>query len=309
MKIAVTSKAFSTNPQLIAELKRHFSDVRLNLTGKLLAGEILHQFLADRDGAIVAMEHMSPPVLDRLPNLKIISKFGVGLNNIDLTHCDLKKISVRWTSGVNRNSVAEMALGFMLMLIRNLYLTSNQLSQAQWNKSGGRSLYGKTIGIIGLGHIGKTLVELLQPFNCRILINDVIDQAYFCDQHGLHVVDKDTLFRESDIVSVHTPLTADTYHLVNARTLALMRPDAFILNTARGELVDLLALKMALIEQDIAGAALDVYKEEPPSDLELLALPNLICTPHIGGNSIESTLAMGRSAIGHLCDYRSEHYL
>jgi phosphoglycerate dehydrogenase-like enzyme len=308
MKVAVTSKAFSSNLLLVGELKKHFSDVKLNLTGKLLEGEILHEFLFDRDGAIVAMEQMVPAVIDRLTNLQVIAKFGVGLNNIDIKHCAARNIEVKWTSGVNRTSVAEMALGFMLMLMRNLYLTSSQLSSGLWNKSGGRSLYGKTIGIVGLGHIGRELVHLLKPFNCRILVNDIIEQEEFCDKHHLSSVTKDRLFSESDIVTIHTPLTEKTCHLVNQDTLKLMKPDAFLLNTARGKLVDIQALKQALISGTIGGAAIDVYETEPPTDIEFLSLPNLICTPHIGGNSIESTLAMGRSAINHLADFKQDFF-
>jgi phosphoglycerate dehydrogenase-like enzyme len=303
MKVAVTSKAFSKNEVLISELRQHFSDVRLNLTGRLLEGEELNQFLFDRDGAIVAMEQMVPQVVEQLPNLQVISKFGVGLNNIDIEYCEAKNIAVRWTSGVNRCSVAEMTLGFMLMLMRNLYLTSTQLSNGYWNKSGGQSLYGKTIGIIGLGHIGKELVNLLAPFNCEILINDIIEQKTFCSSKNLKSVDKKTLFACSDIVTLHTPLTEDTRGLIDDSCLSQMRKESFIINTARGELIDLIALKKALKNGMIAGAAIDVYDSEPPQDKELLGLDNLICTPHIGGNSAEATLAMGRSAINHLVDY------
>jgi D-3-phosphoglycerate dehydrogenase len=303
MKVAVTSKAFSNNQVLIDELKQHFSDVRLNLTGRLLEGDELNEFLFDRDGAIVAMEQMVPNVIDRLPNLQVISKFGVGLNNIDIEYCEAKNIAVRWTSGVNRCSVAEMTLGFMLMLMRNLYLTSTQLSNGHWNKSGGQSLYGKTIGIIGLGHIGKELVNLLAPFNCEILVNDIIEQEAYCSSKKLISVDKQTLFSRADIITLHTPLTDDTRGLIDSKSIAQMRKEAFIINTARGELVELLALKNALKNSMIAGAAIDVYDAEPPQDKELLGLENLICTPHIGGNSAEATLAMGRSAINHLVDF------
>lgn len=300
MRVAVTSKAFSTNSVLVGELEQHFKDVKLNLTGKLLEGQQLHDFLVDRDVAIIAMEQMTPQVLDKLPLLKVISKFGVGLNNIDLLHCQKRGIEVKWTSGVNKCSVAEMALGFMLMMIRNLYLTSTQLSAGKWNKSGGQSLYGKTIGIIGLGHIGQELVRLLMPFKCKILINDIVDKSKFCLANGLTVVSKDELLSMSDIITIHAPLNDETNQMINSESFAKMKNNAYLINTARGGLVNLSDLKNALTENQIAGAAIDVYDSEPPQDLELLSLSNLICTPHIGGNSKEATLAMGRSAITHL---------
>lgn len=303
MKVAVTSKAFSHNETLVSEISRHFHDVKFNLTGKLLEGQDLLDFLGDRDMAIVAMENITPDVVDALPNLQVIAKFGVGLNNIDLQYCQKKDLEVRWTAGVNRGSVAEMALGFMLMLMRNLFVTANQLSHGHWNKSGGVSLYGKTIGIIGLGHIGQELVRLLQPFGCRILVNDIVDRSVFCQQYDLQMVDKEFIFTHAHIVTLHTPLTAQTNQFINDSVFTNMREDAFLLNTARGELIDLVALKNALLNHSIAGAALDVYDIEPPQDAEFLAIPNLICTPHIGGNSQEATIAMGQSAITHLLDF------
>jgi phosphoglycerate dehydrogenase-like enzyme len=303
MKIAVTSKAFSHNEILVQEISKHFQDIKFNLSGKLLVGDALYDFLGDRDGAIVAMEEITAEVVEKLPNLKVIAKFGVGLNNIDINYCQKSGLEVLWSAGVNAKSVAEMSLGFMLMLLRNLYLTSNQLSAGNWNKSGGHSLYGKTIGIIGLGHIGQELVRLLQPFNCRILVNDIVSRSSFCQKFGLQEVSKEVLCRQADIVTIHTPLNAQTRQLVDHKLLASMGKDAYLLNTARGEIVDLSALKQALITGVIAGAAIDVYDVEPPCDAELLALPNLICTPHIGGNSREATLAMGRSAIKHIVEY------
>jgi D-3-phosphoglycerate dehydrogenase len=300
VKVAVTSKSFSKNQILINELKYFFNDVKLNHGTKKLNDDELIVFLKDCEGAIVALEEINKKVIDALPDLKVISKFGVGLDNIDLGYCKEKDIKVGWIGGVNRQSVAEMALGFMLMLIRNLYLSSTKLSQLVWDKDGGHSLYGKTIGVIGVGYIGKELIRLLEPFNCKILVNDIINQDEYYKTHNLVVATKEEIFRECDIITLHTPLTQDTKYLVNQTSLSMMKRSSFIINTARGALVNLNDLKDALKNKVIAGGAIDVYESEPPEDKDLLALENLICTPHTGGNSDEAVLAMGRSAIKFL---------
>jgi len=300
MKVAVTSKSFSKNKILIDELKQYFSDVKLNHGTKKLNNDELIEFLKDYDGAIVALEEINKKVIDALPKLKVVSKFGVGLDNIDLEYCKQKDIKVGWMGGVNKTSVAEMALGFMLMLIRNLYVSSTKLSNGIWDKNGGYSLYGKTIGIIGVGYIGKELIKLLQPFNCKILVNDIINQDEYYKSNNLIEVSKEEIFQQSDIVTLHTPLTEDTKYLVNKTSLAMMKESAYVINTARGDLVNLDQLKYALQNNIISGAAIDVYDNEPPTDKDLLSLENLICTPHIGGNSNEAVLAMGRSSIKFL---------
>ena len=297
MKVAVTSKTFSKNALLIEEFKKKFPSIKLNKATKKLTDEELIEFLKDCDGAIIALEDFNKYVIDNLPNIKAISKFGVGLNNIDIEYAKSKNIKVGWEAGVNKESVAEMTLAFMLMLIRNLYTTSNLLSNGEWFKNGGSSLYGKTIGIIGVGHIGKELVNLLKPFNCKILVNDILEQKSYYQSHNLIESSKEDIFKYSDIVTIHTSLNEKTINLININTLKQMKKDAFFINTARGEIINLDDLKFALQNKIIAGAAIDVYHEEPPKDLELLNIPNVICTPHSGGNSVEAVLAMGQSAI------------
>jgi D-3-phosphoglycerate dehydrogenase len=281
MKVAVTSKSFSKNAQLVEALEVNFSDIKLNHAENKLSQAETVDFLSDADIAIVALEEINEAVLSQLPNLKAIVKYGVGLDNIDIEACQRRGVHIGWSGGVNKFSVAEMALGFMLMLTRNLYVTSNQLKNYHWNKNGGVSLYNKTIGIIGLGYIGKALVELLKPFHCTILANDIVDVGAYCEQNGIELVSKEVLFERADVVTLNTPLTELTHHMINADVLKCMRSSSLLINTARGDLIHLGALKEALIHGVIAGAALDVYDQEPPTDHELITLENLICTPHI----------------------------
>ena len=300
MNIVATSPSFSKNITLQKEIYKYFPNAKLNLNGKRFNKDELIDFIKDANGIIVGLEPIDSEVLDSCPNLKIISKYGVGLNNIDLDACKKRNIAIGWTGGVNRLSVAEMALGFMLMFSRNLFITSNQLKKGTWNKSGGFELSGKTIGIIGVGFIGKELNRLLKPFGCKILVNDIINQDEYYKKEGLIEVTKEEIFKKSDIITIHTPHNKTTDNMVTLDVLKSMKPTSYILNTARGGIINEKDLKYALQNGIIAGAGIDAYIEEPPTDREFIELPNLICTPHIGGNSKEAVEAMGMSAISHL---------
>lgn len=303
-RIAVTSRAFSRSQPLVESLVRAgFCDVRLHEGEKSLEGDDLAAFLQDRDAAILGMDRVDDQLLSACGDLKLLSKFGVGLDNVDREACEARGVRVAWTPGVNRRSVAEQVLGYMLALLRNIYSTSNDLKQGVWNKSGGVQLSGRVIGIIGLGNIGSELVRLLEPFDCHVLGNDIADRSALAAERGVELVSKETLARESDIVTLHTPLTAETRSLVGRDMLARMKPSAFLINTARGEIVDLEALENALRTGSIAGAALDVYDVEPPGRRSLLEMENVICTPHTGGNAREAVLAMGYAAIDQLVEY------
>lgn len=303
MNIAVTSPSFSKSKVLQKKIYSTFPDAKLNLEGKRFNKEELISYIKDADGVIVGLEPIDVEVLDACANLKIVSKYGVGLNNIDLDACKKRNVSIGWTGGVNKLSVAEMTLGYMLMLCRNLFVTSNQLKNGNWNKSGGFQLSEKTIGIIGVGHIGKEVVRLLKPFNCKIMVNDIISQDDYYQENSLIESTKEEIFKEADIVTVHTPLDNTTENLINKEIFSMMKNTSFVLNSARGGIINENDLKEALLNGVISGAAVDAYVEEPPTDKDLLNCENLICTPHIGGNAQESVEAMGLSAIKHLEDY------
>ncbi len=303
MKIIVTSPSFSKNKILRNELTQLFPECKLNINGIRLADNDLYEFIEDADGIIVGLEKINKEFIDKMPDLKIISKYGVGLDNIDVEYCKEKKITIGWTPGTNKLSVAEMTLSFMIMLSRNLYVTSNQLKSGHWNKDGGFNLSDKIVGIIGIGNIGKEVIRLLKPFNCEIMVNDIIDQIEYYKNISLIESSKIDIFKNADFITIHTPLTTKTENLINIDTFSIMKKNAFLINTARGGIVNQDDLKQALINNMIAGCALDTYEEEPPTDIDMLQLPNLICTPHIGGNSYESVLSMGRSAIKHLKEF------
>lgn len=303
MNIVSTSPSFSKNKVIQEKIQKYFPHAILNVVGKRFTKDELIEYIKNADGIIVGLEPIDDEVLSNCPNLKIVSKYGVGLNNIDIDACKKRDITIGWTGGVNKLSVAEMILGYMLMLCRNLYMTSNELKNGIWNKAGGFQLTNKKVGIIGVGHIGKEVVRLIKPFNCEVLVNDIINQNEYYKEHNLKEVSKEEIFKTCDIVTLHIPYDDNTKNMIDKNTFEMMKNSAFIINSARGGIINEDDLKVALQNNIIAGAAIDAYVEEPPTDKELLSLPNLICTPHIGGNSKEAVEAMGLSAINHLKEF------
>ena len=302
-QIKVTSRSFSRHPLLKQELLDIFPNSIFNPNGPSTGLNDIVEFLSDAEGVILGLEKMDRSVLAQLNNLKIVAKYGVGLDNLDVEAAKELGIAVGWTGGVNMRSASEQALGFMLGLSRNLFFSSFPLKIGKWEKEGGRLLSGSCVGIIGCGHIGTDVIHLLQPYNCRILICDLLDKRGVVDTYNVSQVPLEKLLTEADVVSLHVPLTEITHFMVNEEFLQKMKPTAHLVNNSRGPVVKQQALKKALKQNIIAGAALDVFESEPPDDLEFLALPNLTVTPHIGGNANEAVLAMGRSAINHIKDY------
>ncbi|MGE5384974.1 MAG: phosphoglycerate dehydrogenase [Betaproteobacteria bacterium] len=305
-RIVVTSPSFSRNPTLRRELLERYPGARFREGETVLSGQALIDHIGDAEAAIVGLELITEDLLAAVPQLKLVAKYGVGLDNIDRAACERRGVAIGWTGGLNARSVAEMALCFMLGLSHNIFHTANLMRQGTWLKRGGVLLSGHTVGIIGIGNVGREVVRLLSPLGCRILGNDIEDRAEFYREYDVIQVDKETLYAEADLVSLHVPLTPQTHHLMNTATLAQLKRGAFLLNTSRGKVVDQEALRTALLSGHLGGAALDVYELEPPTDLAFLNHPTLIATPHIGGNAEEAVLAMGRSAIHHMDAFWAE---
>jgi D-3-phosphoglycerate dehydrogenase len=299
-KVVVTSRSFAKSAILREELLRVFPNSIFTDHRQKLFGEKMTQFIGDADAAIVGVETIDDSILEHTAKLKIISKYGVGLDSIDLESLRNRDIFLGWTGGTNKRSVSELTLCFMLGLCRNVFGSSFKLKKLEWEKDGGHQLSGKTVGIIGCGHTGSDVVRLLAPFGCNLLVHDIVDKLNFCQEQRASQVSLNVLLKQSNIISMHVPLTKQTHQMVNANFLQQMKSTGFLINTSRGKVVDQEALKKALTENVIAGAALDVFEEEPPTDKDFLSLPNLMVTPHIGGNSLEGVEAMGRAAIKHL---------
>ena len=302
--IKVTSKSFSSHPILRKELRTAFPGAVFNDEGRRYTEEDVIGYFNGAEGVVVGLEPITDQVLAACPDLKIVSKYGVGLDNIDQAACADRHVHIGWTGGVNRRGVAEMTLCYMIGLSRNVLFAARGLRDRQdWTKAGGTDLSSRTVGLIGVGHIGKEVIGLLRPFECKILVNDIIDQTPYYEANGVQETSKEDIYANADIISIHLPLDNRTRALINAGVFRAMKNDAYFINVARGGIVDQAALKAALADNQIAGAAIDVFETEPSGDTEFLNLPNLYCTPHTGGSSAESILAMGRSSISHLVEY------
>jgi D-3-phosphoglycerate dehydrogenase len=301
--IAVTSRSFSRHPVLRAELLEKYSEVRFNDEGVALQGEHLIEFARGRRKLITALESIDDAFLAALPELDVISKYGVGTDMLDTRAMIRHGVQLGWQGGVNKRSVAELAIAFMISLLRLVPRCHREMRDGIWKGAKGAYLSGRTVGIIGCGHIGKDLTGLLNAFGCRILVHDIEDFPAFYAESGAEPVSLEALLQRSDVVTLHVPLSDSTRGMLSAERLASMKPEAILINTARGGLVDEEALKRALTEGRLAAAAFDVFRVEPPQDYELLRLPNFLCTPHIGGGAEEAILAMGRAAIRGLDEH------
>ena len=302
-RVAVTPPAFCKSQSLKTELLGHFPNAVFNEKDRYLSGSDLVDFLTDADAALIGRDPINTELIRSLPKLRMISKYGVGLDNLDPEALSRARIELRVTSGTNRRSVAELALGFMIGLCHNMSSGSEELKSGSWRREGGQELTGKSIGIIGCGNVGQELVRLLQPFQCKIWVRDIADRSGFCREFGAVETGFDEIIEEADIITLHVPLTENTENLIDKSVLAKMKPSAFLVNTSRGRVVHQGDLHQALVSGEIAGAGLDVFWEEPPVETEFLQLPNLMVTPHIGGNSREAVEAMGRAAIQNLVEF------
>ena len=230
-------------------------------------------------------------VIDAAPNVKIIARVGVGLDNIDTEYAESKGIKVLNAAEAAMNAVSELVIGHMIALSRSIPKANDGLKNGKWLKKElvGSELRGKYLGIIGVGNIGRNIGRIAKCLRMNLIGYDIfpINQDYIREV-SLIKTDLKTLLENSDFVTCHVPLTDKTKHLINSETLSYMKPTSFLINTSRGEIVDEKSLVVALSENKIAGAALDVFEIEPPTNTELLKLSNIICSPHIAAQTKEA---------------------
>jgi phosphoglycerate dehydrogenase-like enzyme len=254
---------------------------------------------------IRAHARFSESVLTACPRLRMISVWGTGTDHIDLATCRRRGITVSNTPGVNAHSVAEHTIALMLALARRIPWLDTEVRAGRWPRTRLTQLEGKTLGIIGLGAIGRRVAALAAPFGVRILVSSVGPDNGRGASVGATHVPVDVLLRQSDIVTLHLRLSDQTVDFISRERLALMKPSAMLINTARGPLVDRDALIDALRDGRLAGAALDVYHTEPvPLDDPFLTLPNVVLTPHNAGMTPEVVEAGLRRAVENV-----EHFL
>ncbi len=279
-------------------LENAVGEVIYNNSGKPLDSHTLASLLPKVDGYIAGLDQIDHYALMLASRLKVIARYGVGVDAVDLQAARQKGIIVTNTPGANSRSVAELTVGLMLSLARSIPSAASATRSGGWPRLSGISLQGKVIGLLGFGAIGRTVTSLLSGFETTVLAYDPIVTPEQASELGAALTTLEEIIRQADIVSLHCPLTADTRQMVNAGFLGAMKPGAYLINTARGELVDEPALLAALEFGILGGAALDVFASQPPEvDNPLLSHPRLVATPHMGAHTDGATNAMGWMAL------------
>lgn len=273
--------------------------------------EELKDIIGDMDAAIIGMDQYNEAVFKIAPKLKAVAKFGVGVDNIDLEAATRHGVKVLNAPGQNSNAVAELTVCFILDMLRKVIPTHKELEQGNWPRWMGSELAGKTVGLVGFGAIARLVAKKLSSFDVRIKAYDLYMNQELAEKLGVEPCTLDEIIAGSDVVSLHIPVSDDTYHMFDADMFSRMKQGAYLVNAARGGLVDLDALTQALREGKLAGAALDAFEVEPlPAGAEIFKY-NVICTPHIGAESYEAyrnvSLCVSRDIVAVLAGETPEH--
>lgn len=266
--------------------------------------EALLKWIGDIDGVICGDDRFTERVLQAAPKLKVIAKWGTGIDSIDRAACERLGIAVRNTPNAFSEPVADSVIGYMLCFARQLPWMDRQMKYGVWQKLPGRALHECTLGVIGVGNVGKAVVRRAGAFGMKVLGNDLVAMPTdFLEQTGLTMVAKDELLRQADFVSLNCDLNPTSFHLIGDAEFAVMKPSAVLINTARGPVVDEPALIRALQTGRIAGAALDVFEVEPlPADSPLRRMDNVLLAPHNANSSPQAWEHVHHRTIQNLLD-------
>jgi len=295
-KILVTTAPFGeADPAPLELLKTEGVTFDLNPFGRRFQEDELAEMIGPYHVLIAGTEPITRRVLERAPNLKHISRVGIGLDSVDLNAARELGIQVSYTPDAPAPAVAELAAGQMLNLLRFVPQADRGMRRGTWKRLMGRRLAECVVGIIGLGRIGKRVARHLSGFGSKILVNDIAPDLEFIEKNGLIEAAKEQIYAESDIITLHVPLTQETRRLIGPRELAMMKPDALLINTARGGIVDEAALAAALRTGKLGGAAVDVFEQEPYTGA-LTGIENCLLTCHMGSCSVDCRARMEREA-------------
>jgi D-3-phosphoglycerate dehydrogenase len=289
MKVLVTSKSFGRYaPEALQLLETHGIGVAWASRPSPTAAEIAAE-VPGFDALIVGNDPVDAGVIAAGDRLKLVHMHGTGLDGIDVRAATARGVLVANAPGANRNAVAELTVALMLVAGRRLDRHVEIVKAGGWERSAGREVSGKTVGLLGLGNVGKRVVELLAGFGVRVLVHDPHPDTAWAAAHGVSLAGSaDAVCAEADFLVLALPLTGETRHLIDARRIGLMKRDAFLVNTARGGLVDEEALAKAVREARLAGAALDTFSQEPLSADSVLREPGITLTPHLAATSVET---------------------
>jgi D-3-phosphoglycerate dehydrogenase len=300
LKVLISSRSFGKIDSGAMELlDRAGLKSDLNPYGRKLEENELIHLLDNAVGVIAGTEKITEKVLSNAEKLKVISRYGVGMDNVDLNTANQKGILVFNTPETPSIAVAELTLTLILNLLKKINKHDKKVKQNQWKPEIGNLLSEKTIGIIGLGRIGKKLVQMLKGFKVKIIAYDIKPDEKFIQNNNVETTTLDTLLQKSDIITLHLPITEETKNIIGEKQLQMIKPHAIIINTARGGLIDENTLYNMLKNKKIAGAAMDAFEQEPYTG-KLKELDNVILTPHIGTFTVETRKNMEIEAANNL---------
>jgi D-3-phosphoglycerate dehydrogenase len=298
MKILVTARSFRSTPGRHKELlEQSGHEVVESPVDRPLKEAEMVELIGDVDGAILGLDNVTATVIEAGGELKVLSRYGVGVDRVDLEAATAAGVVVTNTPGTNHIAVAELTLGLMLSLARRIPQHNKSVKEGSWARVRGTELADKTLGIIGLGWISKEVIRRAYAFDMRIVVQTGYPDKELADRYRVEYVPLEGLLEEADFVSLHCAVTPERCDLIGEKELHAMKPSSYLVNTARGELVDEDALLRALQEGWIAGAAMDAFKEEPATASPLVKLENFIATPHLGATTYESIIRMGTLAV------------
>ncbi|HOY66368.1 MAG TPA: phosphoglycerate dehydrogenase [Candidatus Ozemobacteraceae bacterium] len=297
-KILISTTSFDIERQeLLKSIVSQGFQLVTNPYGRRLKETEAAELLTDDIvGMIAGVEPLTRPVLEGAKSLKVISRCGVGLDSVDLMAARERSIEVFNTPGAPVVSVAELTLSLILNMLRKVAQADRSIRAGEWKPLMGGLLAAQTIGVIGYGRIGKRVCQLLHAFGAKVLVYDKMETSV---EANLQFLPMRELIRKSDVIALHLPYDEETRHLIDTEMLELMKPNAILVNTSRGGIIDEVALHRALSEKRIAGAALDVFEEEPYKG-PLRELPNVLLTAHMGSYAQEARRQMEDEAVENL---------
>ncbi len=301
-KVVILSRSFAKATDApLKYIEEHGVDYELVRNSSPEDTEYIARMIGDADGVITGSDVIDRYVMDRCPNLRVVSKHGVGLDSVDRELAKARGIAVMNTPDANNESVGDLTLLFMLALVRQFEANRITSATPDWStKPLANDLYLKTVGIVGYGKIGRAVARRLVGFNVTLLVYDPYLDSQAIETPNTSSVPLDELLGNSDIVTLHMPLTKDNTHFINEKTISMMKDGAMLINTSRGGLVDQDALHRALVSGKLGGAGLDVFAKEPPVNESLLTLPCVVATPHIAPHTKEANYRMRKAAAANV---------
>jgi len=307
MKILVTPTSMQPDRRssAIDRLREFTDDIVFNPTGKPLEEDDLIPLLADCDGYIAGVDNVTAKVMDACPKLKVISRYGVGCDRVDTAAAAARDIAVTNTPGANSEAVGELAFALILSIARCIPYLNETTRGGQWVRSSGIELKGKTLGILGLGAIGRAVARCASGFEMKVIAYDPYMNVRYCEEHGIGNCSFDEVIERADVISLHLPLTDETRHMIGRDQFEKMRDQVILINASRGGIIDEDAAYEALKSGKVFGMGLDAFETEPPAGSKLFEFSNVVATPHTGAHTKEATGNMANMAVDNLIDVLS----